>query len=231
MAKRKIKRYEPSPAPGIKMDKKSIEKIFELFEKSNKNPKIELNFSNNFTLLLAIILSAQTSDKQVNKVTESLFRVASLPEDFINLGPEKIENLIRGIGIYRNKAKNLFLTSKKIRDEYGGEVPTAMEDLIKLPGVGRKTANVWLNTVFGAATIAVDTHVLRVSKRLGLTDGSTPESVEKQLVSAVPGHYHNRVSNWLVLHGRYICKAKNPMCGKCFLMNFCEYFKYNSSKL
>lgn len=181
----------------------------------------ELNFNSRFELLVAVILSAQCTDVRVNIITEDLFQVASTPEKMLALGEDQIRELIRSCGMYRQKAKNLWLTSQRILDVYGGEVPSTREELMTLPGVGRKTANVVLSCGFGVPAIAVDTHVMRVSNRLGLAQGKDPNKIELQLQTVFPKELWSVMHHRLILHGRYCCKARNPQCHSCGIYEHC----------
>lgn len=205
------------------MTPETIYEIFARFKKANPNPVSELHYQDPFQLLVAVILSAQATDKKVNEVTPSLFAAASTPEAMVELGETKIANLIRHIGLYRNKAKNLYGMSKKLIENFNGKVPDTREALESLPGVGRKTANVILNIVFGVPVIAVDTHVFRVANRTGLAHSKTVEDVEKQLEQNIPEKFLDHAHHWLVLHGRYVCKAKKPDCKTCIISDLCEY--------
>ena len=195
--------------------------IMEIFKKDNPNPECELVYKNAYTLLVAVLLSAQSTDKGVNRATEKLFEVADSPKKMLELGEEKLKSYIKTIGLYNNKAKNIMKLSADLCEKYGGEVPLEHEKLQELAGVGRKTASVVLNVWCGASTIAVDTHVFRVSHRLGLSDGKTPLEVEKDLAKNIPAEYHKNLNHWFVLFGRYVCKAKNPDCKNCKLQKYC----------
>lgn len=201
--------------------KKEILEIMKIFEKDKPNPECELNFHNAYTLLVAVVLSAQATDKGVNKATESLFKKVDTPNQMLKLGIEELKKHIKSIGLYNNKAQNIMLLSKELVEKYNGEVPHNREALEQLAGVGRKTANVILNVWFGEATLAVDTHVMRISHRLNLSNGKTPLAVEKDLLTVLPENYIKRANHWLVLFGRYICKAKNPLCLQCPIQNYC----------
>jgi endonuclease-3 len=205
-----------------------IDKIFTLLQQSNNSPTTELQYTNNFTLLLAIILSAQTTDVAVNKACRDLFIKYDTPETILQLGVEGLKAYIKTIGLYNNKAKNIILLCEILLKNHQGQIPNTFEELIKLPGVGRKTANVFLNCAFGYPTIAVDTHVFRVSKRIGFSKASTPEAVEKDLLSVIPYQWRQFAHHWLILHGRYVCTAKKPKCSICSLQKYCEY--YNNSR-
>jgi endonuclease-3 len=206
------------------MDKKVVNDIFNRFSQVNPEPKTELIYSNHFTLLVAVVLSAQTTDIQVNKATESLFKVADTPEKMYALGEEKLKEYIKTIGLFNAKAKNVIALSKMLIEEYNSEVPEKIEELAKLPGVGRKTANVILNCAFNIPTIAVDTHVFRVSNRIGLVKAKTPLETELQLLKAIPEKWQTHAHHWLILHGRYTCKAKKPDCENCIIKDLCEFY-------
>lgn len=206
--------------------KDNLDAIFSEFEKDNPKPLIELKYSDNFTLLIAIVLSAQSTDAGVNKATEKLFAAYNTPQALLELGLEGLRPYISSIGLYNTKAKNIMALSTMILQEFDGLVPGDFRGLIRLPGVGRKTANVFLNTVFGAQSIGVDTHVFRVARRIGLSKASSELEVEKDLMELIPGKWLNRASNWLVLHGRYVCKARKPLCHLCKVRKYCDY--YNS---
>lgn len=204
----------------------NIEKLFERFAEANSSPAIELEYTSPYTLLVAVVLSAQATDKMVNKITPELFKVAKTPQQMINLGEESLKQYIKSINYFNNKAKNIIATSKILLETYGGEVPNSFEELVTLPGIGRKSANVILNTVFNHPTIAVDTHVFRVSNRIGLCSTKTPHETEFALMKIVPERFRNEAHHWLVLHGRYICKARKPLCDDCKVSDLCNY--YNS---
>ena len=204
---------------------KEICQILDIFKSQEASPKSELNYHNAYTLLIAIVLSAQSTDKGVNKATENLFKIADTPQKMLNLGIDKLKEHIKTIGLYNNKAKNIIELSQRLIKECNGDVPQDREILESLPGVGRKTANVLLNVWWNQPTVAVDTHVLRLSKRLDLSDGSTPLSVETDL-NKLPDEYKLHLNHWLVLFGRYICKAQKPNCSQCPVAKFC----YSSDK-
>ena len=206
-----------------KIDAETIERIFTRFEAINPEPKGELNSVNVFTLLVAVVLSAQATDAGVNKATGPLFQIADTPEKMAALGVAKLEDYIRTIGLYRNKAKNVIALSEQLIAEHGGEVPRNREALEGLPGVGRKTANVVLNIAFGEPTLAVDTHIFRLSNRLGLAPGKNPLEVEEGLERAVPDRFKLHAHHWLILHGRYICKARKPECWRCPIAPDCIF--------
>ena len=202
------------------------EQIYEFFERLcslNPNPKSELEYTNPYTLLVAVVLSAQSTDAGVNKATRSLFKIADSPQKMVDLGIDKLKEHIKTIGLYRNKAKNIIALSKILIDKYEGKVPNSREELMSLPGVGRKTANVILNVAFNQPTMAVDTHIFRVCNRTGLAPGATPEKVEKELMKIVPEEFALHAHHWLILLGRYVCKARKPECPKCPVCDLCEY--------
>ena len=210
-------------APGSKLTPEEIEEIFRRFAKMSPCPKTELRYADPFTLLVAVVLSAQATDSSVNKATPELFKLADTPEKLIALGEAEITDKIKTIGLYRNKAKNLIALSQKLVAEFDGKVPEDREALVTLPGVGRKTANVVLNVAFGQPTIAVDTHIFRVSNRTGLAPGKTPLDVELTLDRVVPERYKHNCHHWLILHGRYVCKARKPECWRCLINDICRY--------
>jgi endonuclease III len=201
----------------------TIHEIFRRFAVANPEPKGELEHVDPYTLLVAVVLSAQATDVGVNKVTRSLFTIADTPAKMVALGEEKLRDAIKSLGFYRNKAKNVIALSARLIAEHGGEVPRDREALEKLPGVGRKTANVVLNVAFGEPTIAVDTHCFRVAHRVGLANGETPEEVEQQLLKIVPPEIRVHAHHWLILHGRYVCKARKPDCPRCLIRDLCPY--------
>lgn len=205
------------------MNKQKCIEIFKRFKKNNPKPTTELEYCSNFELLIAVILSAQATDVSVNKATRTLFSVANTPEKINKLGLTGLKKYIKSIGLYNSKAKNIISTCKILIEKYDGNVPDDREALQSLPGVGRKTANVILNTAFGQATIAVDTHIFRVANRTGIASGKTPLDVEKKLMAIVPTDYQHDAHHWLILHGRYICTAKNPKCPQCPIKDLCEY--------
>ncbi len=211
------------------MNKQHIIKIFHKFNEDNPNPRTELHYTSAYELLIAVILSAQATDKSVNLVTPQLFSVANTPEKMVELGIDRLKEHIKSIGLFNNKAKHIIACSSMLINDFASQVPLNLPDLMLLPGVGRKTANVMLNTLCLAPTIAVDTHVFRVSNRLGLVQGTTPLEVECQLNAVVPDQYKPKAHHWLVLHGRYICKAKKPLCDSCLVEDLCEYSKKTSS--
>jgi endonuclease-3 len=197
--------------------------IFERFRAANPKPGTELEYSTPFELLVAVILSAQATDKSVNAVTRKLFPVARTPRAIAALGVDGLSKYIRTIGLWKAKAKNVIATASAIADVHGGEVPRSREELEALPGVGRKTANVVLNTIYGEPTIAVDTHIFRVANRTKIAPGKTPRDVEDALLKVVPGEFVHDAHHWLLLHGRYTCKALKPECARCLINDLCEY--------
>ncbi|NCC23201.1 MAG: endonuclease III [Alphaproteobacteria bacterium] len=205
------------------MKQNDIREFFRRLQSANPAPKTELNYTNPFTLLVAVVLSAQATDKGVNKATPALFAAADTPEKMLALGEEKIRDYIKTIGLFNSKAKNVHALSKMLVEEYGGDIPRRREDLVKLPGVGRKTANVVLNVAFGERTIAVDTHIFRVSNRTGLAPGKTPEKVEEALEAVVPDEFLQDAHHWLILHGRYTCTARKPNCLECPVRDLCAW--------
>jgi endonuclease III len=200
-----------------------IEEAFRRLQATNPEPRGELQYRDPYTLLIAVVLSAQATDAGVNKVTPALFAAADTPDKMVALGEDKVRDLIRTIGLFRTKAKNVIALSKKLVAEHGGMVPAVREALEALPGVGRKTANVVLNVAFGADTIAVDTHIFRVCNRTGLAPGRTPLEVEAKLEKLVPQAYRRHAHHWLILHGRYLCKAVRPLCEKCPINDVCRW--------
>jgi endonuclease III len=200
-----------------------IEEAFRRFKAANPEPKTELQHINPFTLLVAVVLSAQATDAGVNKATPALFALADTPEEMAALGEDRVRDLIKTIGLFRNKARNVVVLSQKLIAEHGGQVPRSREALEALPGVGRKTANVVLNVAFGEPTIAVDTHIFRVGNRTGLATGKTPFDVETKLEQVVPAQYKLHAHHWLILHGRYTCVARKPMCEKCIINDLCQW--------
>jgi endonuclease-3 len=199
-----------------------VHEIFRRFAVQRPEPKGELEYVNPFTLLVAVVLSAQATDAGVNKATRALFKAADTPEKMAALGEEKIGGYIRTIGLWRGKAKNVAALSEALIRDHGGRVPESREDLVKLPGVGRKTANVVLNIAFGQHTMAVDTHIFRIANRIGLAPGKTPEEVERRLVEVIPDEYMRHAHHWLILHGRYVCKARKPDCPACVIADLCK---------
>ncbi|MDY7025388.1 MAG: endonuclease III [Pseudomonadota bacterium] len=205
------------------MNKAKRIEIFQRLRSENPEPTTELNYSNDFELLIAVLLSAQATDVGVNKATDKLFPVANTPQAILDLGLDGLKSYIKTIGLYNAKAENTMKTCKILVDQYDGQVPQTREALEKLPGVGRKTANVVLNTAFGQPTIAVDTHIFRVSNRTKIAPGKTPLAVEKALEKFVPAEFKVDCHHWLILHGRYVCKARKPYCGACIIEDLCEF--------
>jgi endonuclease III len=206
-----------------RMTNAAVEGFFAALELSNPEPEGELDWSSPFTLLVAVVLSAQATDVGVNKATRRLFPIADTPQKMLALGEEGVRDCIKTIGLFNAKAKNVIALSAKLIEEHGGEVPRDRADLEALPGVGRKTANVVLNIAFGEPTIAVDTHLFRLANRTGMASGKTPLAVEQALLKRVPAHYMQHAHHWLILHGRYICKARKPECWRCVARAFCNY--------
>ena len=205
------------------MKKNDIEHFFATLREANPEPRTELEYSSNFELLTAVLLSAQATDVEVNKATRKLFPVANTPQAILDLGLEGLESYIKTIGLYRSKAKHLMETCRILVEQFNGEVPSTREALETLPGVGRKTANVVLNVGFGQPTMAVDTHIFRVSNRTGLAPGKTPLEVEKQLLKRVPAEYAVNSHHWLILLGRYVCQARKPKCWECLVSPYCDF--------
>jgi endonuclease-3 len=197
--------------------------IFARLARANPKPTTELEYRTPYELLVSVILSAQATDRSVNLATAELFKVANTPQKMLALGPEGLVPYIRTIGLYRSKARHILEASRLIVERHGGEVPATREVLERLPGVGRKTANVVLNTAFGHDTIAVDTHIFRVANRTGLAPGRTPREVEERLLKFVPEAYRKDAHHWLILHGRYVCKARKPECPQCLIRDLCDY--------
>ena len=197
--------------------------IFARLRGANPKPTTELSFASPFELLVSVVLSAQATDKSVNLATEKLFRHAKTPRAVLELGQQGLEDFIKSIGLFRTKAKNLLATCRLLIDKHGGEVPRTREALEELPGVGRKTANVILNTAFGEPTIAVDTHIFRVANRTGIAPGKDVLEVERKLLKFVPDEFKRDAHHWLILHGRYVCQARKPKCPKCLINDLCEY--------
>jgi endonuclease-3 len=208
---------------GSRLTESAIAELFHRFAAANPHPKTELHYSDPFTLLVAVVLSAQATDASVNRVTPDLFRVADTPAKFVALGEAGLTDKIKTIGLYRSKAKHLIALAQKLMDEHDGKVPPTREALEALPGVGRKTANVVLNVAFGAPVIAIDTHAFRVANRTGLAPGKTPLAVEETLNRIVPERYKHNCHHWLILHGRYVCKARKPECYRCIIADLCQF--------
>ena len=206
-----------------KLSPQIVEAIFHRFRTINPEPKGELHSVNPYTFLVAVVLSAQATDEGVNRATKPLFERAHTPEQMVALGEDGVREAIKSIGLFRTKAKNVMALSRMLIDQHGSQVPHSREALEALPGVGRKTANVVLNSVFGEHTIAVDTHLFRLGNRLGLAPGKTPLEVEEKLLKAVPPEYMRHAHHWLILHGRYICKARKPDCWRCPIADLCPF--------
>lgn len=209
------------------LPREKIIEIMERFKKQNPNPKSELEFKNSYTLLVSVVLSAQATDKSVNLYTKPLYEVADTPEKMLELGQEKLVEFIKPIGLWKNKSKNIIALSRKLIEDFGGKVPETREELMTLPGVGRKTANVVLNVVFGKHTMPVDTHLLRVCPKIGLAEGTTPEQVEQSLLENIPDEYLEFAHHWILLHGRYVCTARNPKCAECLISDLCMRWNFN----
>jgi endonuclease-3 len=224
-ARPKVKRpsRRKGAAPGSRLAPAEIAELFQRFERLDPYPKTELHYHDPFTLLVAVVLSAQATDSSVNQATPALFKLADTPQKLVALGEAKLTEQIKTIGLYRNKAKNLIALSRKLVEEHHGKVPDNREALVALPGVGRKTANVVLNVAFGQPVIAVDTHIFRVSNRTGLAPGKDPLAVELALDRVVPERYKHNCHHWLILHGRYVCKARKPECWRCLINDICLF--------
>jgi endonuclease-3 len=216
-------KLKPAPAATRPWTKREIEEAFRRFQAANPEPKTELAHSNPFTLLVAVVLSAQATDAGVNKATPALFALADTPEKMAALGEERVRELIKTIGLFRTKAKNVVALSRILVEQHGGKVPRVREALEALPGVGRKTANVVLNVAFGEPTIAVDTHIFRVGNRTGLAPGKNPLEVEQKLEQVIPRAYMLHAHHWLILHGRYTCLARKPLCERCIIADLCQW--------
>ena len=210
------------------LSSRQINEVFTRFKAQNENPKSELNWTSPFTLLVAVVLSAQATDKSVNLATEELYKVADTPEKILALGEEGLIPYIKSIGLYKSKAKHVIGLCEKLLADFEGQVPRSREDLMSLPGVGRKTANVVLNVVWGEHTMPVDTHLLRICPKIGLAEGSTPETVEKSLMERIPDEFMEHAHHWLILHGRYVCTARSPKCENCLINDLC---KHNDEKV
>ena len=216
-------RASPKRVPGSRLTQGQIDEIFRRFAEADPHPKTELQYRDPFTLIVAVVLSAQATDTSVNRATPDLFRIAGTPEKLARLSQAGLEAKIKTIGLYRSKAKNLIALAKQLVAEHGGKVPENREVLMALPGVGRKTANVVLNTAFGHNTIGIDTHAFRVANRTGLAPGKTPLEVELKLERVVPERYKHNCHHWLILHGRYVCKARKPECWRCIIADLCVF--------
>src|SRR5262249_11211740 len=215
-----VRRKAGRPKPWTPAE---VEEAFTRFAKANPAPRGELEHVDPYTLLFAVVLSAQATDAGVNKATPALFAVADSPQKMLTLGEPRLQEMVKTIGLYRTKAKNIIALSQKLVEEHGGEVPRDRAALEALPGVGRKTANVVLNVAFGEPTIAVDTHIFRVGNRTGLATGKTPLDVEMRLEAVVPNAYKRHAHHWLILHGRYVCVARRPLCEKCVIADLCKW--------
>ena len=204
------------------LNNSEMEIVFFRWQQQNPAPESELEYVNPFTLLVAVVLSAQATDKSVNKATESLFKIVDTPEKMVELGEEKLISYIRTIGLYKNKAKSVIGLSQMLISDFNSQVPGNRDDLMKLPGVGRKTANVVLNVIFNQPTMPVDTHLLRISPKIGLAEGTTPEQIEKSLLERIPRDYLKNAHHWILLHGRYVSTARNPKCNECIINDICK---------
>jgi endonuclease-3 len=216
------KREDLKKAPII-MNKATTELFYRKLKNENPNPKGELNYINSYTLLVAVVLSAQATDVSVNKATKNLFKIAKTPEQMLDLGEANLKNHIKTIGLYNSKAKNIINLSLMLKTKHRSIIPQDLETLQQLPGVGRKTANVVLNMAFGDPTIAVDTHVFRIANRTGLAEGKTPLEVEKILKRITPNKFKHHAHHWLILHGRYVCKSRKPDCPNCVVREYCNF--------
>lgn len=205
------------------MNKTTTELFYRKLKNANPNPKGELNYINSYTLLVAVVLSAQATDVSVNKATKNLFKIAKTPEQMLDLGEANLKNHIKTIGLYNSKAKNIINLSLMLKTKHRSIIPQDLETLQQLPGVGRKTANVVLNMAFGDPTIAVDTHVFRIANRTGLAEGKTPLEVEKILKRITPNKFKHHAHHWLILHGRYVCKSRKPDCPNCVVREYCNF--------
>ena len=205
------------------MPSQDVVEFFRRLSEKTPNPRGELYYINEFTLTVAVVLSAQATDAGVNKATRKLFRLVDSPEKMVALGEKKLQDYIKTIGLYRNKAKNVIALSKMLINEFEGHIPKTRDELVKLPGVGRKTANVVLNIAFGQPTMAVDTHIFRISNRTGMAPGKNVEQVERKLVRRIPQKWMLNAHHWLILHGRYVCKARKPDCHLCIVQELCKF--------
>lgn len=222
-AKRKLAKKPAKKLPRPKLTRAQISEIYAALAKLDPAPRTELHYSNPFTLVVAVALSAQSTDVGVNKATKALFEAADTPEKMTALGEDTVRDYIKTIGLFRNKAKNVVALSQMLIDDFGSVVPDNRDDLIKLPGVGRKTANVVLNEAFGQPTMAVDTHIFRVSNRTGMAPGKDPLEVELNLLKVTPENYALHAHHWLILHGRYTCVARTPKCYNCAISEICKF--------
>ena len=203
------------------LNPEEIIEVMKRFKKNNPEPKSELVWTNPYTLLVSVVLSAQATDKSVNKATEPLYKIADTPKKMLKLGEEGLIPYIKSIGLYRTKAKHVIELSRKLAEDFGGEIPHDRDALMSLPGVGRKTANVVLNVVWNEPTMPVDTHLQRIAPKIGLAEGKTPLEIEQSLVKRIPKRYMKHAHHWLILHGRYVCTARNPKCAECILGSIC----------
>lgn len=211
------------------LSKEQIIQIMERLKKANPNPKSELDYVNPYTLLVAVVLSAQATDKSVNLATRELFKVADSPAKMLALGEAGLIPYIKSIGLYKNKAANIIKLSQQLIDDFESQVPDTREELMTLRGVGRKTANVVLNVIFHQPTMPVDTHLLRICPKIGLAEGTTPEQVEQSLLQRIPPQYLEHAHHWLLLHGRYVCTARNPKCNECIINEICKEYQHGRS--
>lgn len=200
-----------------------MDEIFSRWQKQNPEPESELEYVNPYTLLVAVVLSAQATDKSVNKATAPLFKIVDTPEKMLELGEEGLISYIKSIGLYKNKAKNIISLSNSLIQDFNSKVPDNREDLMKLAGVGRKTANVVLNVIFNQPSMPVDTHLMRISPKIGLAEGKTPEQIEESLLKRIPEKYLKNAHHWILLHGRYVCTARNPNCNDCIISDLCKH--------
>lgn len=207
----------------ILLSEAEMTEAFLRWQKQNPSPVSELEYKNPYTLLIAVVLSAQATDKSVNKATKALFEKVTSPQQMLDLGYDKLLPYIKSIGLYKNKGANIIKLSKMLVEEYNSEVPDTKEELVKLPGVGPKTANVVLNVIFKQPTMPVDTHILRIAPKIGLAPGSTPEEVERGLLKRIPPEFLFNAHHWILLHGRYVCTAKNPKCNECLIADLCKH--------
>lgn len=212
------------------MNKKIAYEIFRRFQENKPNPKIELDYKDPYTLLVAVVLSAQATDKGVNKATPALFEVADTPQKMVDLGLDKLKTYVKSIGLYNAKSKNIIELSRILVEKFNSVVPDNFEDLTSLPGVGRKSANVLLSSLWGKERIAVDTHVFRISNRIGLAKAKNVLQTELQLYKSIPAEFMANANQWLVLHGRYVCKARKPECERCLINDLCDFYKKNGIK-
>lgn len=213
-----------------KLNKDEIAEVLEILSKNYPDAKSELNYNNPFELLIATIMAAQSTDRQVNIITEKLFKKYPRPEDIVELSAEELGRIIKSSGFYRNKSKNILKTCEILLDKYQGEVPKTREELEQLPGVGRKTANVVISNAFGQDAIAVDTHVFRVTNRIGIVKAKNVEDTEQELMKKIPKSLWSEAHHWFILHGRRVCKARNPLCDICDIRHYCIYYKKQTSK-